>query len=279
MTPSQDKLLIFTDLDGSLLDHHTYTHKPAAPMLEKLEELDIPVIAATSKTRAELDHIRAELNNHHPFIIENGAAVLIPVNYFKEQPYGTENIGGFWVKKFVHSRQYWLSLITHTSVGFNKFKTFSESTATDIVNMTGLDYEAAIRASRRHYGEPVLWLGNEEEKQQFINELEQLGAKILHGGRFMHISGECDKSIALRWLSEQYTQDRGVSHTTLAIGDSHNDVSMLEIADIALLIPSPSHELPEVNRVKNLHIAPMQGPSGWAEGVKNILIARNLLTQ
>ena len=31
-----DPLIIFTDLDGSLLDHHDYSWKPAQPWLDKL---------------------------------------------------------------------------------------------------------------------------------------------------------------------------------------------------------------------------------------------------
>jgi predicted mannosyl-3-phosphoglycerate phosphatase (HAD superfamily) len=46
--------LIFTDLDGSLLDHHTYSFAPAANYLDRLETQGIPVIPITSKTRAEV---------------------------------------------------------------------------------------------------------------------------------------------------------------------------------------------------------------------------------
>ena len=73
--------LIFTDMDGSLLDHHSYSFKPAVEMLDKLEIQGIPVIPITSKTKAELLPLRKQLNNSHPFIVENGAAIYIPRNY------------------------------------------------------------------------------------------------------------------------------------------------------------------------------------------------------
>lgn len=38
------KLLIFTDLDGTLLDHHNYDWSPTKPALQRLAELNLPLI-------------------------------------------------------------------------------------------------------------------------------------------------------------------------------------------------------------------------------------------
>ena len=46
--------LIFTDLDGSLLDHDCYSFEPVIPLFETLESKRIPVIPITSKTFAEV---------------------------------------------------------------------------------------------------------------------------------------------------------------------------------------------------------------------------------
>ena len=54
-------LLVFTDLDGSLLDHDTYDWQPASAWLTRLEQRAIPVIPTTSKTRAELLACNARL--------------------------------------------------------------------------------------------------------------------------------------------------------------------------------------------------------------------------
>jgi len=55
--------VIFTDLDGSLLDHYSYSFAPAANYLERLESQQTPVIAITSKTRAEVLAIREQMAN------------------------------------------------------------------------------------------------------------------------------------------------------------------------------------------------------------------------
>ena len=70
--------LVFSDLDGSLLDHYSYSYEAALPQMEALERAGIPLILVSSKTRAEILILREELANRHPFIVENGAAVFIP---------------------------------------------------------------------------------------------------------------------------------------------------------------------------------------------------------
>lgn len=269
-------LIIFTDLDGSLLDYDSYSYKPALSALQKINQLNIPVIAASSKTQAELIHFRQEINNSHPFIVENGAAIFLPVDYFCHQAEDTELLAGFWVKKFVQSRSYWQSLIARTTASREKFSTFSDLSVSDLVRLTALDYDSASRAAQRQYGEPVCWHGSEDEKQEFISELNALGANVLHGGRFLHVSGQCNKGIALEWLTQQYKNSEQQAVTTLAIGDSHNDIAMLEAADIAILIPSPAHPLPKLKRTKNLYTASYQGPKGWADSVSSILQSLNL---
>jgi D-glycerate 3-kinase len=267
--------LVFTDMDGSLLDHHNYHFDDAVPTLALLEDKRIPVIPVTSKTQAEVELLRDSLHNGHPFIVENGAAVLIPKGYFAEQPADTVEKNGYWVHEFVAPRSHWQSLIESLRPEFrDQFKTFADAGIDGIIAMTGLNVHAAARAARRQFGEPVSWHGNGSLKQQFIEALENAGAQVLEGGRFMHVSGDCDKGKALRWLEQVYQTawaDKDI--VSLAIGDSQNDRAMLEQADHALLIRSPVHPLPEVCRETNLTVSTHTGPKGWAEGVSNIINA------
>jgi len=138
--------------------------------------------------------------------------------------------------------------------------------------MTGLDRESATLAAQREYGEPLAWHGSEKDRQVFIDRLKQQGASILQGGRFMHVSGNCNKGQALRWLAEQYfAQAPGASFHTLAIGDSQNDIAMLEAADSAIIIRSPINEIPRIDQHKTCYKSSEYGPKGWVEGVENMI--------
>ena len=78
----RSRLIVFSDLDHTLLDGRDYSHAKAAPGLALLEAQDVPLVLCTSKTRPEVEFHRHRLNNRHPFVVENGGAVYIPTDYF-----------------------------------------------------------------------------------------------------------------------------------------------------------------------------------------------------
>jgi len=269
----QNKILIFTDLDGTLLDHYSYQTCAAESTIAQLKSKNIPIIPNTSKTRDELFLIRDKLALNGPFIIENGAAVYIPVNYFKRQPQGTERQDGFWVKSFCQKQDYWLSLLNSEANDFSAdFRGFSQMSAQKLADLTGLSLADAVLAKQRQYGEPVDWLGEQQSKHDFIKHMHLLGANVLEGGRFLHISGNCDKGQAQSWLAQQYKINEPEQvFTTISLGDSHNDVAMLEAADIAVLVRSPAHSFPVLQKETDIYASSQYGPAGWAECLQKII--------
>lgn len=266
-------MLIYSDLDGTLLDHFTYQSAAASQTLEQLKNANIPVILNTSKTFAELEIINNELNLNAPFIIENGAAIYIPINTFKKQPKDTIAIGNYWMKSFCLPRLYWLKLLSENTKEFNNcYRGFSSISASTLCKITGLNLDEAKRAKQRQYGEPILWLGNEATKKRFIEHLVDLGANVVQGGRFIHVGGYCDKGQALIWLTEQYRNNfNNPSISTIALGDGENDVPMLEAADVAVQIRSPVHNFPTLYRQFKTAQTTLYGPEGWAEAIQDLL--------
>ena len=268
--------LIFTDMDGTLLDHHNYSYEAALPVLRKLRASLTPVIPNTSKTFSELQYLREEINLDGPFIVENGAAVYMPMDTFPLQPDGTVQSDHFWVKEFTVPRSEWLELLTELAGDYpDQFTHFAKMTTQDIVAATGLTPVQAERAASRGYGEPVLWLGSDDAKQRFIDAVSEAGATPLMGGRFLHVSGATDKGHAMRWLVSEYIhQYPGQQFKSIALGDGQNDAAMLEAADYAVRITSPVNPLPELTKTENVITSTLDGPAGWAECIE-VLITNN----
>ena len=65
------KFVVFTDLDGSFLDHSTYDYTPALPAVTRLAALGIPIIPVTSKTLAEIEALDLPFGDG-PKVAENG---------------------------------------------------------------------------------------------------------------------------------------------------------------------------------------------------------------
>ena len=51
-------ILVFTDLDGSLMERETYSMKPARLALQTLQSREIPVIINSSKTAQEIQAVQ-----------------------------------------------------------------------------------------------------------------------------------------------------------------------------------------------------------------------------
>lgn len=259
--------LIVTDLDGSLLDHDSYGCEPARPMLDQLEALRIPVVFASSKTRAEILALREELANEHPFIVENGAAALIPVGYFTRMPDGCVEHDGYWIRDFAPPRATWTSLLDTLRERFpDCFQDFSTAGIDEIVAMTGLSQQGAALANQREYSEPVQWRGVDRDLEAFLAAVEAGGARALRGGRFISVAGDADKGHAWRWLREAYALAAGGAQIyDLGLGDGQNDVPLLEVTSTAALIPARERPLPALERHEGVLTAEgLYGPEAWA---------------
>lgn len=270
--------MIFTDLDGSLLDHHSYSHDPARTTLDRLEQIGVAVIPTTSKTFNELIALRETLANRSPFIVENGAAIYIPAGYFPSQPTDTvlyQHEGeNYWRYSNALPRQHWQQLLAPLEGQFaGLFTDFNHLGDIGIANATGLSIEQAKLANQRDFSEPVYWGGSEPQKEKFIHTLRSLGTQVVAGGRFLHLMDPTtSKGAALRWLSDCYRAvGKHNNYMTIAVGDSHNDISMLEAADLAVIIRSPIHQPPQLTQQRQIVTSNDFGPTGWSEVINNIL--------
>ena len=261
--------LVFSDLDGSLLDHFSYSYEAALPQLEALERAGIPLILVSSKTRAEILALRDELANRHPFIVENGAAVFIPQHYFDDPPADTVARDGYWVYEMAPPRAQWLALLKGLESEFpGCFDSFHRAGVAGIMAMTGLSEVQAMAANQREYSEPVRWLADPEGEAQFVERLREAGAIVAKGGRFLAVAGQSDKGQALAWLRNCYQLAAGGGIVDdIALGDSANDCPMLEAAGTAVLIRSPVHDFPALDKRERVIRTSSCGPAGWSESV------------
>ena len=269
--------VIFTDLDGSLLDHYTYSFTAARPLLKKIKADAIPVVPVTSKTFSEVVKLRHALDNCHPFITENGAAIFIPRGYFKRKPKGFSVQGDFWVLRNCKPRAYWLALLWEKAADFaDEYESFTTIVKKEgiegLAQLTGLSSVQASLSHQREHSEPIRWTGSEKRKKAFISTLSDTGAKLLQGGRFLSLGGQVNKGSALLQLQAIFKANySSFNICSLAIGDSNNDIDMLEAASSALIIKSTNHQPPTLARVENTLLSDKPGPKGWVEGVSKWL--------
>jgi len=265
------RILVFTDLDGTLLDHRTYSFEPAWPALRLLRQKEIPLIICTSKTRAEIETVRSLLNNIDPFISENGGAVFIPRGYFhrklarseKNSPYEMIELG----TPYPRLREVLSRIKDHLP---GKLKGFGDLSAEDVARYTGLSPQEAALAKKREYNEPFLL-----EDLSVLEKVREIaraaGLNITQGGRFFHLTGDNDKGKASRMLQAMYAEVEGCSVRSIGLGDSLNDLALLEVVDFPVIVQKPGGHYDPTVRVHNLIYAPGEGPIGWREAVLTLV--------
>lgn len=261
----RNALLIFTDLDGTLLDHHTYRFDAAQLALEVLERLKIPWIPNTSKTFAELQPLRTQLDHSGPFVVENGAAIYIPLEHPLARFASADESGGYAVHRFGKLRSELLAVLEPLRSRY-RFTGFSELSPASLAQLTGLSRVQAQQALQRDYSEPLHWRDTETALVDMRSELAESKVQLLRGGRFVHLMGKHDKADALRWLGGQMDEV-----ITVALGDGENDIAMLSAADIPVVIRSPVHPPIQLPDRADTLVTEGLGPVGWSEAVLKIL--------
>ncbi len=264
------RLLISTDLDGTLLDHYSYSATAAEPALQQLRQLQIPWVLNTSKTLAELEPLRRQLDNSHPFVVENGAAVYIPLDSPLAPDLATDPRGRYRCKTFGPSRRRLLMALEPLSRRY-RFTGFAALTPERLVTLTGLAPDAARQAMTRQFTEPLIWEDSRSALEGFAAELSLLNFQVQRGGRFTHVMGRCDKAEAMAWLVEQYQALWGEPVKCMALGDGDNDIGMLQRADLPVLVRSPAHTPPLIPGREDVLKTRLPGPAGWNDAVLDAL--------
>ncbi|MBS1875985.1 MAG: HAD-IIB family hydrolase [Acidobacteria bacterium] len=261
--------IIFTDLDGTLLDRDTYSWEAARGALERTREKGVPVVLVSSKTRAEIEVWRERLDNRHPFIAENGGAAFIPVGYFGTPARGASRRGPYDVMEWGAPYEELVRRLREAARASGcAVRGFNDMTAAEVAALCDLPMEQALLAKQREYDEAfeTLDAGRADALEEAVR---QQGCRLTRGGRFWHILGSNDKALAVDALAGLYASGGGPIRT-IGLGDGLNDAEFLKRMQAPVLIPSPS--ITELRRlVPGGETASQPGPAGWNEAVLRLI--------
>ncbi len=253
--------IVFTDLDGTLLDHDSYSYEPALPALTKLKQAGIPVVLASSKTRAEMIPIHDELGLEAPFIYENGGGVGWPESWQDTVQFDDDTA------HYANIREM-LDTLPHNIR--QRFSGFGDWSLDRLVAETGLTRGEAEQAAQREFSEPGLWSGTPGQFDEFARHVKAAGFCVVKGGRFHTVCGPQTKASRLGQIRAHYVSRHAAQRTVyaIALGDAPNDIAMLQASDRGFIIfnnhCSDIQVLPEEASGK-ITRSQLAGPAGWNE--------------
>lgn len=249
-------LVVYSDLDGTLLDHDTYSWVLAQPALDRLARLHVPVVLASSKTAGEIRHLQARMGlERYPAIVENGAGVLEAAHVQANNTH-----------IYTQIRAALDSLPADLRAGFVGFGDMTEG---EVARLTGLSATAARLACARQFSEPGLWTGSTEHRRAFLSELAKQHIFAREGGRFMTLSFGSTKKDRMDEINACFRPKK-----TIALGDAPNDVEMLEHADFGVIVANTHRAaLPALHGEDSGRILRTQepGPAGWNRAMNRFL--------
>ncbi|MEZ5403288.1 MAG: HAD hydrolase family protein [Bryobacteraceae bacterium] len=247
--------IIVSDLDGTLLDHDTYSFAGALGALSVIRDAGAKLVLCSSKTRTEMEQWRQWIGSRDPFIVENGGAVIWDAGYFPGDATRLE-LGA----PYADLRR---ALADSAKAARAVVRGFGDMTVQEVAERCGIpEYEAEL-AKQREYDEPFVVEKGSETKLEA--QIIQRGLRCLRGGRFFHILGGNDKGAAVKKLLAMYAESGDPVHS-LGLGDAPNDASMLKAATNAVVMPSPQAAALR-KLVPRATMADAPGAVGWNRAV------------
>lgn len=263
------RTVIFTDLDGTLLDPLTYSYVVTMPLVARLRTKGMPIIFCSSKTRAEQEVYRRKLGIEDPFIVENGGAIFINRGYFSFA-YEYHRVAGDYqgIELGIPYGEVRKKLKEINEKNNLAIRGFGDMDAVAVANLTGLDVESAKLAKKREYEETLNLAGISPDIKFILKKIEEAGLKWNQGSRFYSASGKSDKGQATKIVIKLLGKKLG-KIKTIGIGDSFNDAPMLAEVDFPVLVQKPGSYWEKIE-LQNLYRVSGVGPQGWVRAVEEL---------
>ena len=260
------KILIFTDLDATLLHRDTFQFDAIKVYLKKLLSDGIFIIPNTSKTEKEILDFNNELGSSLPHIAENGAVIkgldLLNSNLPKELILSKEkdNLTKIFEKSVPDNLQ-------------NKCKWLSEMDKKKQSLIFGLKDEKLKMALDLKYNIPFVFEGNKNEKKELYKIIKKKGLVLQEGGRVINLTDKVNKAKALQ-VFVRFFKKKNQNVKTIAVGDNYNDLDMLKVSDYPCLVFNDKFTLDQIP-INDLITTNKPSPEGWADVIKMALVKIN----
>jgi mannosyl-3-phosphoglycerate phosphatase len=266
--------LIFTDLDGTLLDHNSYSAKPADLLIQQIIDRSIgSVVPITSKTQAELRLLQQSIPVSDTIdVTENGSVIHVPPGLPFEGVSGPENILlGIEYAEILDRIRKLPHILRQHIIGF------ADMSVDEVAKATGLAIAEARLAKERQATEPFLWSGSDMQMEELEALMAVANIRIQRGGRFYHFTGHATKQRAMARIKGAFVKRKPESEIiSIALGDGPNDLAMIEAADIGVIMPNPDG-VTIASTKSHVRAAPAAGPQGWVMAIREIFAELGLI--
>jgi mannosyl-3-phosphoglycerate phosphatase len=272
--------LIFTALEGALIDSQTDSFAGAEEALSELERRKIAFVLLTSRTREEIEPIRRKMGHNHPFVTENGGGIFFPDGYFSLRIPGSVRTARYLSialgRPYAEVCEALDDIAEEAAVGVAGFHHMS---LREIADNTGLRPRTAELARAREFDEPFYFTSADDKAiARFVEIARARDFDTWRGPTFWHLSARCDTAGAVRSLAHLFREATHIRLRLVGIGGGDQDLPWLHAVDHAVLLPrpreiaKPSKQLLQTRgSTRAITMGEAPGPVGWNKTILDII--------
>ena len=256
-------VVIFTDLDGSLLHRDTFKFDTIKDYIKSLVNKGVIIIPNSSKTEKEIEKFNEELGINLPYISENGSSI-----------HGLNLITSNFPDTLILSREKDELLKIFENKVPEKLKEkclqVSKMSKKEKENILGQKDEKLKDALNRKYTLPFIFKGDKNEKNKLLKVLNSNSLTLQEGGRVLNLCDNINKVKSMNRVIKILKKTEN-KIKTIAVGDNYNDLDMLKSCDIPCLVFNDQFIQDQIN-IDNLIFSNKPSPEGWADVIKTALL-------
>jgi hypothetical protein len=259
------KTVVYCSVDPFLSSRGKFLHGFDSFQAE-LDELEIPCVWLSSRSRLQLDEPRRRAGHTEPFIAEDGCGVYLPEDYFHLKPARTVRLGRFTC----------IPIAKQLPVAAEALEALSEEAAVPVVPLhslkprelahnTGLPAQEAELARQRDFDELFFFAGASEQDITRFKSLAQQKHSLREQGVLWSLAVGADLRRCIRELGDLYDRSLRAHANRFAIaGPSDSATVFPSCENYAAETSSQQSHFPEM---------PVTAPDLW-ENVIRFLTSR-----
>jgi mannosyl-3-phosphoglycerate phosphatase len=205
------RLVVVTDIDGSLLEPGTRSLPDERAALDFLAARGIPLVINSSRTRAEIERLHQTLQMLTPFISEHGSALFIPHGCFPFVPNRAWPAVGGQVIEFGRRYHEVVDALRLTCCELRvEIVGFAESAIEDVAWELGVTIVEAQVAKLREYTELFRIIDEKDAtRSRLFKALRRRGLRCWRTGSHHLVTAAPDRAESLQTLRTIWRQAWG----------------------------------------------------------------------
>ena len=264
-------MAVFTDIDGTFIGNDTFDPGENLALVDELNRHNHSFAFNSSKTFHEITFMQKDFKIKYPFICETGGGLYHPKSVGFE--YDKKRDDYFILSESIKIHRFRDLVRELIKNNFSHdFEFFDDLNQFEKSKLTGLSGSDLALASDRDFSILIKHSGNKKSFKELNEALNAHNLNLIQGGRFCHVCSNNNKGKATNYFLKHIMRtNKNMKIISVAIGDSTNDLDMLNAVDYPCIVKSDNnHNLLDKVKNKNIVCSSSYAPHGWIECLERV---------